>query len=98
MKKQVLEFCQRLRISEVRAAIPPKTTSAILSIGTQEVNVIGRLTNLRNGYRYYFICPKCSNPYENLFMADFGLWVCRVCLGVVYASTRKEAHLGKALP
>lgn len=72
----------------MKAAIPPKATRAILLIGTQEVNVIGRLTNLRNGYRYCFLCPQCSKPFESLFMADFGHWVCRVCVGGVYASTR----------
>lgn len=88
MSKQVLEDCRRLRISEVKGAIPPKAISAILMIGTQEVNVTGRFTNLRNGYRYCFLCPKCSKPYESLFMTDFGGWVCRVCVGAVYASTR----------
>ncbi len=88
MNSPILESCQRLRISEVSGAIPQKATHATLMIGTQEVNVIGRHTNLRNGYRYYFLCPKCSKPYESLFMADFGQWVCRLCVGGVYASTR----------
>lgn len=90
MSKQVLEDCLRLRISEVKAAIPLRATNAILKIGTQEINVTGKLTNLRNGYRYCFLCPQCSKPYESLFMTDFGRWVCRVCSGVTYASTRKN--------
>ena len=93
MNSPILERCQRLRISEVKGAIPPKATSAILRIATQEINVSGRLTNLRNGYRYCFLCPKCSRQYESLFMSDFGRWVCRMCIGGVYASTRKRSLL-----
>lgn len=89
MPKHLLERCQRLHISEVQDAIPSKATSAVLELNTQEVAVIGRPTNLRNGYRYCFLCPKCDKPYESLYAVDLGSWQCRLCIGAVYASTRK---------
>lgn len=90
MKKQLLEDCQRLHMRQVSAAIPKNATSLILDVGKGQLEVIGRLTNLNNGYRYYFLCPKCSKPYESLFISDFGSWLCRVCTGAVYASTRTK--------
>ena len=89
MRKPLLENCQRLRVAELKSAIPPKATTAVLEIGKQEVVVIGKLTNLRNGYRYCFLCPECGRAYESLYAADLGAWCCRVCVGAVYASTRK---------
>ncbi len=90
MKKQLLEDCQRLHIRDVRDAIPKGAVSAQLEVGTEGIQAIGRLTNLRNGYRYCFLCPKCSKPYESLYKSDFGEWLCRECIGLVYASTRKH--------
>ncbi len=90
MKKQLLENCQRLHIGLLKDAIPKRATAVTFEIGTQAIGVIGRLTNLRNGYRYCFICPRCSRSYENLFKADFGRWLCRVCNDAVYASTSKH--------
>ncbi len=90
MKKQLLENCQRLRISLLKDVIPKGATAATFEIGTQEISVIGKVTNLRNGYRYYFICPKCLKPYESLFKSDFGSMKCRVCIGAVYTSTKKS--------
>ena len=89
MPKHLLERCQRLHISEVQGAIPSKATSAVLELNTQEVAIIGRPTNLRNGYRYCFRCPQCCKAYESLYAVDLGAWRCRVCVGAVYASTRK---------
>lgn len=90
MKKQLLENCQRLHIRDLHSAIPKGAVTMTLEIGTEEIQVIGRLTNLHNGYRYCFLCPKCHKPHESLCMAYFGGWVCRVCAGVVYASTMKK--------
>jgi hypothetical protein len=89
MRKNLVETCQRLHIQDVKSAIPSQATSAVLAIGLQEIGVIGRMTNLRNGYRYCFICPQCGKAYESLYAADFGSWACRVCVGANYASTRK---------
>jgi hypothetical protein len=89
MRKHLVETCKRLHVQDVKAAIPPRAVSALLNVGSQEIAVIGRLTNLRNGYRYCFLCPQCGGAYESLYAADFGLWLCRVCVGAVYASTRK---------
>lgn len=89
MRKHLLESCQILRVRDVKGAIPSHATSAILTIGAQEIGVVGRLTNLRNGYRYCFACPECGKAYESLYTADLGSWRCRVCVGAVYASTRK---------
>jgi ribosomal protein L37AE/L43A len=89
MRKHLIERCQRLRIEDVKGVIPSQAASAILTLGTQEVAVIGRITNLHNGHRYCFVCPQCGKAYESLYAADFSLWLCRVCVGAVYASTRK---------
>lgn len=89
MRKHLLESCQRLRIDDVKGAIPLRATSAVLEVGTQEVAVFGKLTNLHNGFRYCFLCPECNKAHESLYAADLGSWRCRVCVGAVYASTRK---------
>ncbi|TSC57255.1 MAG: hypothetical protein Greene041662_1014 [Candidatus Peregrinibacteria bacterium Greene0416_62] len=89
MRKPLLENCQRLRISDVKGAIPGNSTGAVLEVGSQELSIIGRLTNLGNGFRYCFLCPECRRPYESLYSADLGSWQCRRCVGAVYASTRK---------
>lgn len=89
MRKPLLENCQRLRISDVKAAIPLRAASATLDIGPQEIGVIGRLTNLKNGYRYSFLCPQCGRAFESLYRTDLGSWLCRACVGAVYASSRK---------
>jgi ribosomal protein L37AE/L43A len=89
MRKPILESCQRLQIHDVKGVIPANAMNAVLEIGTQEISVIGRLTNLHNGYRYCFLCPACRSPHESLYMADLGSWQCRRCVGAVYASTRK---------
>lgn len=89
MRKHLVENCQRLRVDDVRDAIPLYATRALLIVGTQEITVIGRVTNLHNGYRYCFLCPQCGNAYESLYVADLGSWRCRLCVGAVYASTRK---------
>ncbi len=78
MKKLLIENCQRLHIRDVGFTIPKGAVGAVLDIGKEEIKVIGRLTNLRNGYRYFFLCPVCLKPYESLFMADFGGWLCRL--------------------
>ena len=90
MRKPLLEHCQRLRIGDVKAAIPACAIRVILTIGTEEITVIGRQTNLRNGYRYCFLCPECDKPFESLYVADLSSWRCRLCVGAVYASTRKS--------
>ena len=89
MRKPLLESCERLRINEVKAVIPPQSVSATLEVGGQDVAVAGRITNLRNGYRYCFLCPECGKAVESLYTADLSYWRCRLCIGAVYASTRK---------
>ena len=89
MRKYLIETCQRLRVHDVKGAIPACATSVVLTIGTEEIAIIGRVTNLHNGYRYCFLCPQCGKPYESLYAADLGSWLCRLCVGAVYASTRK---------
>ncbi len=89
MRKPLLEHCQNLHIRDVKGAIPLRAVSAVLDIGTQEIGVVGKLTNLSNGYRYYFLCPQCHVRFESLYATDLGTWRCRVCVGAVYASTRK---------
>jgi hypothetical protein len=89
MQKQTLEHCQKLHIRDVRAAIPHRAMRFILQVGHQELGVIGRLTNLKNGYRYFFLCSSCEKPYESLYRKDFGGYECRECLGLVYASCMK---------
>lgn len=89
MRKPLLEACQRLRVSDVKEAIPFRAVSATLELGDQEVAVLGRVTNLGNGLRYCFSCPLCGKAVESLYAADLGTWQCRVCVGAVYASTRK---------
>lgn len=89
MRKPLLENCEQLRISDVKEAIPSLAISATLECDGQDVAVIGRMTNLRNGYRYCFLCPECGKAVESLYVADLGSWRCRLCIGAVYASTRK---------
>lgn len=89
MRKPVLENCQRLHIRDVKPAIPRGATSAALQVGVEELSLIGRLTNLKNGHRYFFLCNSCGKPYESLFSSNFSRWKCRACIGAVYASTRR---------
>jgi hypothetical protein len=89
MKKLLVEQCDRLHIHDVKAAIPYHAQSATLEVGTQVIQVTGRLTNLKNGYRYCFVCIGCRKPYETLYRTDFGEYSCRKCIGLVYWSTRK---------
>lgn len=89
-KKLIIENCDRLNISDIKSAIPANATFATLEIGTQILQVIGKLTNLKNGFRYYFLCNDCGKPYEALYSANFAPYKCRNCIGGVYASTRKK--------
>lgn len=90
MKKPLVEHCDRLNIRDVKEAIPYNAIEATLEVGEQIVRVVGRLTNLRNGYRYFFVCSRCGKPYETLYRADLGWFECRNCIGCVYASSRKN--------
>ena len=87
----LLEQCQRLHIRDVQAAIPQSSLSAVLQIesgfGVEDVQVVGKLTNLHNGYRYYFVCPRCAAHYMSLYRKDFGQLACRECLGLLYSSS-----------
>jgi len=89
MKKLLVEQCSRLRIRDVKAAIPHHAQKATLEVDTQVIQVTGRVTNLKNGYRYCFVCSGCNKPYESLYRTDFGQYSCRKCIGLVYWSTRK---------
>ncbi len=88
--RHILETCPRLHIRQVKAAIPAHALSATLQIGSQDVCTVAKLTNLRNGYRYYFRCPRCGTRRETLFRCDFSVFQCRVCLDLVYASSMKK--------
>ncbi len=87
----LVEQTERLHIRDVQAAIPLGATSAILQIegnfGVQELQIIGQLTNLKNGYRYYLVCGECGKGYLSLHRRDFGQYACRSCLGLLYASS-----------
>jgi hypothetical protein len=89
MKKQILERCHRLHIRDVSAAIPYNATALILDIGKEQLNITGRLTNLKNGYRYFFLCPQCHKPFESLYRRDYSVLLCRYCLGLIYATSAK---------
>ncbi len=91
MRKPLIEQCEKLHISDVKDAIPKNALEVTLEVGSQALHVIGKLTNLKNGYRYYFLCNGCGRPYEALYSANFAPYTCRKCLGGVYASTRKKS-------
>jgi ribosomal protein L37AE/L43A len=92
-QNSLVERTDRLRIRDIQAAIPRYSLAATLQLegrfGLQEVQVVGRLTNLRNGYRYFFLCPQCNQAFINLFRQDFGQYACRRCLGLFYASSMR---------
>ena len=92
-KISLIERAETLTIHHVRAAIPDSSIAATLQLegrfGVQELQVIGRLTNLQNGYRYYFICPQCQETFMNLYRRDFGQYACRKCIGLLYASSMR---------
>jgi len=88
--RHILEECPRLRLRDVRAAIPPRALSATLQIGNQEVSVTSLRANLGDGYLYYFLCPSCGARRESLFRADLSDYCCRSCLGIQYASVMKK--------
>jgi hypothetical protein len=85
MHRPIVELCRRLHVREVKAAIPHRALRARLDLNQQQVEVIGRLTNLKNGYRYFFLCPCCGKPHEALYCADFSDYRCRECAGLLYA-------------
>ena len=72
----LIERADRLCIRDVQAAIPKSSVAVTLQFegrsAAQEILVIGRLTNLQNGYRYYFVCPECQETFMNLYRRDFG--------------------------
>ncbi|MFH1011697.1 MAG: hypothetical protein V1784_10750 [bacterium] len=86
MRKLLIEQCERLCIRDVQALIPTNAVSAVLQVGMQEIAVRGSFTNLKNGYRYHWLCPQCGCPHETLYRRDMGAWGCRVCLGLGYGS------------
>ncbi len=88
MRRTVLECCQRLHISDVKEAIPKGSTAVELAVGEGTLHLIGKLTNLGNGYRYFFLCPLCERPFESLYRKDFGGYACRECLNLIYRSSR----------
>ena len=88
--RHILEESPRLRVRDVRPAIPASAIQATLLVGEQVVEVIGRLTNLHNGYRHHFLCPRCRTPRESLYRRDLSEYACRVCLGLVHASWMKK--------
>lgn len=92
-QNSLVERSDRLRIRDVQAAIPQCSLAATLQLegrfGLQEVQVVGKLTNLGNGYRYYFLCPQCDEAFINLYRQDFGQYACRRCLGLFYASSMR---------
>jgi DNA-directed RNA polymerase subunit RPC12/RpoP len=94
VKKPLVEHCDRLNIRAVKEAIPHNAMEVTLEIGDQIVHVVGRLTNLRNGYRYFFVCSRCGRPYENLYRQDFSEYQCRQCMGLIYASSAKISLKG----
>ncbi|OIO55544.1 hypothetical protein AUJ46_01080 [Candidatus Peregrinibacteria bacterium CG1_02_54_53] len=92
MRKPILEQCDRLHIGDVRAAIPNQAIGAVLQVGSQAIKVVGRVTNLKNGYRYFFLCADCQELFESLYSTDFGHFKCRNCLGLMYASSAKVSQ------
>jgi len=96
MKKPLVEHCDRLHIRDVKAAIPQNAVEVTLEVGAQTICVVGKITNLGNGYRYFFVCSRCERLYETLYRADLGWFKCRNCIGLVYCSTRKkQVELGQ---
>lgn len=89
----LVERTDRLCIRDVQAAIPQHALAVTLQLegrfGLQDVQVVGVLTNLRNGYRYYFLCPECNQAFLSLYRQDFGQYACRRCLGLFYASSMR---------
>lgn len=92
-QNSLIERADALCIRDVQAAIPQNSLSTILQLegrfGLQDVQVVGKLTNLRNGYRYYFLCPQCDQAFITLYRQDFGQYACRRCLGLLYASSMR---------
>lgn len=87
MTKPLLEQTDRLQIRQIKAAIPRGTVSVTLEVGNEAIQAIGRLTNLKNGYRYFFLCPSCQKPCESLYRRYFSSLRCRTCQGLLYASS-----------
>ncbi len=89
----LIERADRLNIRDVQAAIPQFSLAVTLQLegrfGLQDVQVVGKLTNLGNGYRYYFLCPQCDQAFISLYRQDFGQYACRRCLGLLYASSMR---------
>ncbi|MCK5016177.1 MAG: hypothetical protein KAS32_03815 [Candidatus Peribacteraceae bacterium] len=83
--KVLVEDCQRLHISDVKGAIPKDAEYADICINeNQKLHLIAKESNLGIGKRYYFLCPYCLKPYENLYKKDFGGYECRKCLDLIY--------------
>lgn len=89
--KPLVEDALSLHIRDVREKIPAKAVAATLDlfcgVHVQEQPIVGRLTNLRNGYRHFFICTRCHRTFEILYCTLSGAWTCRNCAGLVYASS-----------
>lgn len=95
MSKLILEHCHRLHIRDLKAVIPPRAIRAEVELesgdDTETVRIIGKLTNLKNGYRHYLRCNRCERAQMILYRRDFGELACRCCLDLVYASSMKRA-------
>jgi len=96
MRKHLIEDCDKLSIRDLKAVIPKNVTEITLEVGSQNIIIVGRLTNLKNGYRYFIVCSQCEKPYVALYRTDLGQFECRNCVGLVYCSTRtKQVRLGQ---
>lgn len=91
--KSLVEDTPSMRIGDVRTAIPSGALAATIEVffqeEAQEVQVIGRLTNLRNGYLYSFVCVRCQCRFRILYQGFRGEWQCRGCAELIYASSLK---------
>lgn len=87
MRSLLVEHAWQVHIKDMVHAIPTNTIAATITIGSQELEIVGRITNLKNGYRYFFLCPSCGYSHEYLYQKDFSLLACRVCHGLKYSSS-----------
>src|SRR3954465_4678932 len=89
--RPIIERTEGLHVRQLRPAVPAKAARALLEIescfGSEELEVTGKLTNLRNGYLYYLVCNQCGKRRLSLYRQDLGRYACRECLGLLYASS-----------
>jgi len=94
----IVEKTQKININQL--PIDNENTGFYYKLNSQTTRFI-KFGKIKNGfgYRVYLLCPKCKNKFNNLYLSDSDILLCRFCMKLHYKSNRsndpKENSIGK---